>query len=577
MKIYDLRSTIYDLRLSSGKNFFLVYLFSFFISLNGFAQHTLLLNEDAFPYLDFCTNNLRIHSSIKPMLDVDLNGKTFRILDSSKVIASADVSSKHDYYSEYSLDYPRLSFKEFYSKEKETPTHDQTTIPIKRKAAFLIRPIYGLDGGYDFAGNKLLFSAVGGAIIDADWKNKIGMELRFAAGNSAHPDYLDSVQEFSGVTPGWGDRAYKNSNGTYSFQHLSGNLIWRPSKIFNLQIGRDKHFWGDGYRSLFLSDVSAAMPYIKQTTTIWKFQYVSLFTWMQDYSHADGFKKDFRNKFGTFHYISFNAAKWLNIGVFEAVIWQGNDPNRNRGFDPNYLNPIIFFRPVEYSLGSSDNAMLGASFKIRLNRNNLFYSQILLDEFFLKEILARNGWWANKQGYQLGYKCSNFAYVKDLFLQMELNVVRPYTYSHGSSQQSYSNAGMPLAHPLGANFAEFLGIVSYKKNELTLTGKFVEARYGLDTAGKDYGQNIFISYMDRSAVDPSDPYDHDYHHKIFDGLTTNMFYVEFCAAYELKTAFPIRLELLTAVRREHNVLMTKNTAYLQVGLSLPLWRNYRDY
>ena len=98
-----------------------------------------------------------------------------------------------------------------------------------------------------------------------------------------------------------------------------------------------------------------------------------------------GSAQDFRSKFGTFHYLSFNATKWLNIGVFESVIWQGNDPNRQRAYDINYLNPLIFFRPVEYSLGSADNSMLGFSFKIRLNENNQLYGQLLLDEFYLKE------------------------------------------------------------------------------------------------------------------------------------------------------------------------------------------------
>ncbi|HET6990442.1 MAG TPA: hypothetical protein VFJ43_03920, partial [Bacteroidia bacterium] len=358
---------------------------------------------------------------------------------------------------------------------------------------------------------------------------------------------------------------------------ISGNLIWRPSKIFNLQVGRDKHFWGDGYRSLFLSDVSGAMPYIKQTTTIWKLQYVSLFTWMQDYSHGNQFAKDFRNKFGTFHYISFNATRWLNIGIFESIIWQGNDPNRQRNFDVNYLNPIIFFRPVEYSLGSSDNAMLGGAFKFRLNKNNQVYSQILLDEFFLKEILAHNGWWANKQGYQFGYKCFNFAHVKDLFLQSELNIVRPYTYSHGSSQQNYSNAGMPLAHPLGANFTELITILSYPEKQFTFTGKINYARYGLDTAGTDYGQNIFISYINRSATDPAHPTERDYNHNLFDGIATNMLYTELSASYKFNTTFPLRAELITGFRIEHNALTTKKGAYIQAGLSLPLWRTNRDY
>jgi hypothetical protein len=320
------------------------------------------------------------------------------------------------------------------------------------------------------------------------------------------------------------------------------------------------------------------MPYVKQTTTIWKLQYTSLFTWMYDWSHsAHGVADEFRNKFGTFHYLSFNAAKWLNIGLFESVIWQGTSPARQRGFDPNYLNPVIFFRPVEYSLGSSDNAMLGASFKIRFNPNNYLYAQVLLDEFYLKEVLARDGWWANKQGYQLGYKCFNFGQVNDLFMQMELNIVRPYTYSHGNSQQSYSNAGMPLAHPLGANFAELFGTLSYSHKGFTITGKLIGARYGMDTSGTDYGQNIFISYLQRTSTVAGQPTQRDYNHKLFDGVGTNIFYAELKASYKFNIAFPLRIELLAGARAENNSLVRKKSAYIQFGLTLPLWRSYREF
>lgn len=47
----------------------------------------------------------------------------------------------------------------------------------------------------------------------------------------------------------------------------------------------------------------------------------------------------FRTKFMTHHYLSWNATKRLNIGLFESVLWQ--DDNQ-RGFDFNYVNPVIF-------------------------------------------------------------------------------------------------------------------------------------------------------------------------------------------------------------------------------------------
>ena len=149
-----------------------------------------------------------------------------------------------------------------------------------------------------------------------------------------------------------------------------------------------------------------------------------------------------------------------------------------------------------------------------------------------------------------------------------MNIVRPFTYAHGSKQQNYSNAGMPLAHPMGANFMEVLGIVSYSHKEFSVAGKFVVARYGLDPNGQNYGQNINRSYISR---------DHEYENYLFQGVATNLIYAEVKAAYKLNLAFPVRFELLAGLRSENNVLVKKKGSYIQLGLSLPLWRTYRDY
>jgi hypothetical protein len=536
-----------------------LFVFFFLFSIDFFAQHLLPLADDRAIERDRVMNDVQmpgLHSAIKPFLDKDAHGQ----------IDYRDTS--RDNAQLWNAPYPHR------------PRKDGVKLPAQKP--FLIRPIYDVKAGQDLPGDRFLFTTAGGIIFDADYDKQIGLELRFASGISVLPEYSDSIARFSGTMPGWGDRAYPMGNGKYAFQHFSGNLIWRPSKVFNFQVGRDKHFWGDGYRSLFLSDAGSAFPYAKMQTTIWKLQYTSLFAWLQDwtnsFSNGGNAAQNFRSKFATFHYLSFNAAKWLNLGVFESVVWQGTDNNRTRWFDPNYFDPIVFFRPVEYSLGSSDNAMLGLALKIRFNRNNYFYSQIILDEFYLKEIKNwSEGWWANKQGVQIGYKCFNFALVQNLFMQTEVNIVRPYTYSHGSPQQSYTHGGMPLAHPMGANFAEMIGILSYNWSGLTITGKLVGIRYGMDPAGQNFGQNIFLSYITRSPVDPNAPLQVDFGHKLFDGIATNVFYAEFKTSYRFNTKFPLRVELTAAARSETFLSEKKKSSWIMAGLALPLWRSYHDY
>ena len=119
------------------------------------------------------------------------------------------------------------------------------------------------------------------------------------------------------------------------------------------------------------------------------------------------------------------------------------------------------------------------------------YGQFVLDEFVLDNIKAGNGWWANKYGIQAGLKYFDAFGVSNLDLQGETNIVRPYTYSHGTPNGNYSNYLQPIAHPLGANFKEFIGIARYQPlPRLNLTGKLIYAKMGRDTTGVNWGSDV---------------------------------------------------------------------------------------
>jgi len=142
----------------------------------------------------------------------------------------------------------------------------------------------------------------------------------------------------------------------------------------------------------------------------------------------------------------------LNVGLFEGIIWQGADSTGVRGFEFNYINPIILYRPIEFSLNSPDNAVMGLDFRYRIGKNNHLYGQLILDELLLNEAFSglrrsitgdstiTTGWWANKQGFQIGIKGWNLLWVKDLYYQFEFNWVRPFTYTHVTVEQNYGHA-----------------------------------------------------------------------------------------------------------------------------------------
>ncbi len=197
------------------------------------------------------------------------------------------------------------------------------------------------------------------------------------------------------------------------------------------------------------------------------------------------------------------------------------------------------------------------------------YGKIGLDEFFLKEIRARRGWWANKQAWQFGGKYINAFGVKGLKLQAEYNQARPYTYTHGLVDQNYSHYGAPLAHPFGANFKEYQGMINYRRNSWELSFQGMYAIIGRDSAGANMGQNIFRSYISR-------PY--EYGHYTTQGVKHTIMQSHIKFAYYIVPSMNMRMEIGYIQRSEQNARKYEfQNPYLYLGFKTSFWNIYRDY
>jgi hypothetical protein len=185
----------------------------------------------------------------------------------------------------------------------------------------------------------------------------------------------------------------------------------------------------------------------------------------------------------------------------------------------------MFIRPAESNLGSADNSMVGFDAKANVAGKFQFYGQYFLDELIVKELVNNRGWWGNKQGYQLGVKYIDAFGLKNVDLQLETNRMRPYTYSHRDSISNYTHYNQPLAHPLGANFQEFIGIAKAQPfKKVYLQGKLIHYYQGLDSAGVNFGSNPFLSYNTRPR---------NYGFKVGDGTKATCNILSMVASYEL--------------------------------------------
>jgi hypothetical protein len=415
---------------------------------------------------------------------------------------------------------PRPIWNTFYKKKSDWLKVDTEDFDLH------VNPVIYFGAAKDSRQGDMLFVNSRGVEVRGMIDKKIGFYTSFFDNQSILPQYVTDGIAIRPVIPHEGFWKDFKDNGV-DYLQARGYISFRASKHVNIQFGHDRTFIGNGYRSLIFSDFSAPNLFLRGNVKVWRLNYMyQLNRLTADVNgNTGGLTGNGRypQKFFAFHHASVNIGKRLNIGVFESVIFSPKDTTKTNYFDFAYLNPIIFFRAVEQQFGSSDNVIIGADFKWIVTKGVSVYGQFVLDEFLLSEIKAGNGWWANKYGLQGGAKWIDAFGVNNLDLQGELNIVRPYTYSHGTTFGNYSNYLQPLAHPAGANFKEIVGIVRYQPiPRLFITGKTFLLKTGKDDNNQNWGTDILKKNTTREM---------DFGNTIGQGNATTIRYFDFTASY----------------------------------------------
>src|SRR6476620_10888378 len=360
---------------------------------------------------------------------------------------------------------------------------------VNAKDFFLvINPVLQLSAGKESGNDNTLYLNRRGLTLRGMIARKVGFSSTIIDNQARGPSNWQQVVEELRAVPGVGFyKSFKGNATTKDYFDGRGYITFNAAKYIDIQFGYDKNFIGNGYRSLFLSDWGNSYLFAKINTRIWKFNYQNIFMELMPQFKKNG-DSLLPRKYAAMHHLSMNVTKWLNVGVFEGVIF-----GRTNHFEFQYLNPIIFYRHIEGTVGSPDNALAGFDFKANIAHRFQFYGQFLLDEFILSRIKNDPGYWANKWGIQLGGKYVDAFGVKNLDLQAEINRVRPFTYSHNDTIANYTHYNQPLAHPLGSNFQEFIGIVKYQPfPKWYINGRLIYYKQGRDSGAQSYGSNIFL-------------------------------------------------------------------------------------
>jgi hypothetical protein len=393
-------------------------------------------------------------------------------------------------------------------------------------------------------------------------ENKIGFSFYFTENQERPPLFVSDWINKHEAVPGMGYyKSFKNSTTAFDYFDTRASVSWKVAQFVDMQIAYDKNFIGNGYRSLFLSDFSNNYMHLKINTRFKKFHYQNIFAELYPRYNRSSGDRVLPRKYYRAHYLNFAAAKWLNLGLFEGTMM-----GKNNGIPIGLFNPVIFLQLPNKKNAIQDRNYIGFDIKANLFQRLQVYGQLMIDK--LKTDGLSNKTWDNRFGYQAGLKYIDAFGLNNIDLQFETNRVRPYTYAANDELTSYVHYNQPLAHPLGANFQEFIAIVKAQPiKQLYLQAKVIGYYQGLDLIGYNLGSDPFGGWDKRLS---------DVRVRVGDGDRATCLIGSFVASYELKQNFFIDAAF---TKRNYETLITpkNNTSFMSIGLRLNMARREFDF
>lgn len=433
-------------------------------------------------------------------------------------------------------------------------------------------PMFNFQLGDQNGDKELLFQNQRGLEVRGTVDDKVFFYTNLVESQVRFPDYVTQRVEAFSAIPGAGffkryrPRFPKVSNA-YDFNVANAFVGFHITPHVGVQLGHGRNFIGSGYRSLFLSDFGNPVFFLKLNTRVWRFHYENIFMELNPgTANSLGTSERISKKYAAVHYLNYKVTPKLAFGFFEATIF-----NRSQDFEFQYLNPVILYRTVEGMIGSPDNVQIGVDGRWNLFHHVQLYGQFLLDEFVFSNVVDadQSGWWGNKFGFQAGIKYFNVLGIDHLDLQLEFNSVRPYTYSHFDSLNSYTHYNQPLAHPLWSNFREVVVLARYQPHpRLTFSGRLVQAKTGDDRPGENWGNNPLLSNASRVQ---------DYGNEIGQGDGADLRIIGLDVSWMLAHNLFIEGKLLLRNKDSENDALDLKTRVLALGIRMNMWNRDNDF
>ncbi len=231
----------------------------------------------------------------------------------------------------------------------------------------------------------------------------------------------------------------------------------------SVEFGKDEAMWGPGrYDNLGLSHNAPSFTMLRLSSNLGAFRLVSIAGALRPcpdradsplcHGMADPVSSYVVNgqsrilerpKYLAAHRLEVAVASWLDVGFHEVVVYG------DRGIEPTYLNPLMFYWAAQSHLGDKDNVMMGLDFDIHPGGNRRYYLSYVIDD--LKKAAIFSDDFTNKFSLQAGMFWVDPPLLRDGDLFVEYVRIEPWIYTHKFPINTFRHFDAPLGHAMEPN------------------------------------------------------------------------------------------------------------------------------
>ena len=347
---------------------------------------------------------------------------------------------------------------------------------IIKPSIFNIYSSNGKDWMYQKKAINIFGFGVSSAITNRNWKLKFDYLQIGLLGNVDQSIFNFSPKQSYAYL----DQS-KDADGFWT-EYIDTKLSYNNNN-FIFELGKFNRHWGNGNRSLYISDKAPSYPQIGLKYKLnQKLSYFYFHGFLNsnipDSSRSLYYKNNFSQRSISIprniaaHRIEWKPNDRFIFNFNESVIYA------TRSINIYYLIPILPFYPMENYIGDTDNIQMGVDILLKINELKKMYVSFFMDEFTPEWIFkSKNHNWF---GWQFGYSMKDLIWKKSE-LQIEYNWTDQRIYMHKYEINDFYNHQHPLGFWAGPHAEELLFNYEINFGDRFLKFHFSKTKRGLNT------------------------------------------------------------------------------------------------